>query len=97
MSRHLDRTGPNMTKGNRSWFYQTEKEAKVPASSVFICPSHTAPRLKLSQVRRVCSSCVTGPDLTLAARRVTSTGGLSLPLCSHLCVLFPLTLFSYSS
>lgn len=44
MSRHLDQTGPNVTTGNQSGFYQTEKKADVPAS---------APCLSLSRVQRV--------------------------------------------
>lgn len=97
MSRHLVQTGPNMTIGNRSWFYQTEKEANVPGSSVFICTSHGAAWFRLSQVRWVCGSGV---------NRSRSDSG-SLPCHEHQRfitsallhhrVFFLLTLFSYSS
>lgn len=99
MSRHLDRqTGPNITIGNqRSQFYRSEKGSRVTggcrssfnSQSNFFSLIHTTACSITWAVPGPVGLCWwnstwPGPDQALAACRVTSAKGLSLPLCSHL-------------
>lgn len=100
ISRHLDRqTGPYITIGNqRSQFYRTEKESRLTEgcrssfnrqSNFFSLIHNTACSITWAVPDPVGLWCWwnptwSSPDQALAACRVTSAKGLSLPLCSHL-------------
>lgn len=80
MSRHLDQTGPNVTVGNPSGFYQTEEEAGVPALSLSSSAPHTL--LSVSACRG--SSGVTRPNpVPSSLCRALLPGLLLLASSSH--------------